>query len=1259
MHKKIIAVLAVLSCLILPKNHANDIEPTKEFYTAIHKGAAPVVIDGNLNEWTGVPVLSDPKFAVPKGSGPGAADHNTCTQCSDDQASPNYVLFESLGASWTGPDDQTSAVEVVWDADNVYLGFIVTDEYHENVAHSAWNGDSVQLMVTGPTRSGAQGTGFFLYNFALGGTEDALDDPSATIVELETPAPNAVADTDVQAVVTRDTVAKKTYYEIRMSATALGLPAGSLAAGTKFGLGMAINDGDQDVPGQGGWGGLGAHAIVFQKTPSETALVTLSDQTPGSDIIFLSAINPQISSFSFRVNDKGTSISDPSTVKLTVNGTVVTTTATAKAAGAFDVTYTPASPFPPNSKNTYTIEVKDTNGQTASDSGSFTTPQYAVLDVADKVTPDTTKRGFVFNIHQNGGMTENSYVRAIDQLAGRLGHNHADPAAQSSAIAPAAAPATPFSPISFELDSVINFNIDPAAGDLGDFGTDAQMPGTPGLDPLQNGDQGVNASGVQNGLLNGIAADIVYYVELTAGLHTFIVNSDDGFTTFVGPVNDVFKRKVAGQFDLPGGRGASDTSFQVFVPADGVYPFRTIFEQGGGGGNIELVEVLSDGITKVLMNDDASGASKTYRAATGPDVAGATAVASLNPSVGDTRGDANGAVTVVIAEGSDTVDLTSVVLKIDGTAVTATPQRTGSKITVSGKPATALTLRASHNASITFKAGAAAARTETWSFTTTRYPSGTLFIEAEDFNFGNGQYITDQPIGTTGYYPGGAFQDKGTGLSVDDAGAPNGAPCDGSDWGVDYNDNNVLDDPATVDYRPTTTVEAAKHNGPAGQDRGLFFVDVNHNLGWTSGAEWMNYTRDFPTTGITTYKVYARMAHGDATAGVQRGGILMTVQGDPTKCDTGNQSTTELGRFAAPWTGGWDTWPDAGTPQDALIVMKDTTGADSVIRLQGHQTLRFQYALSAGDLDYLAFVPIDVPTLPVKVASIAPADGSFGASVMPLFTAILQDQDLTVTGATLKLNGSSVTPTITRVGKQTTVSFRPTTPVAAASQNVYELTYTDSGGGSTVQTVTFHATYTPLPTGTLFIEAEDFNFGHGQYDTANAIGMTGPYVGGTYQGKGDGHFAPDGVTLGSDCDGSDFGIDYHDSNATLDTGEANPYRSNSPVDAGKLNGPAGFNRGTFDVQINHNLGWTDASEWMNYTRDFPTAGTTTYRVYARMAHGTATATRGGTLFTVQGDTTKCADPNQTTTQLGTFSAPWTGGWDSWPDTGTPNDALIQ
>ena len=103
-------------------NHANDIEPSKEYYNATFIPNS-IVIDGSLDEWTGVPVLSDPKFAIPKSSGTNGT----------------YVLFEPYnGGTWSGPDDQTSAVQVVWDADNLYLGVTVTDDYHENSANSPW-----------------------------------------------------------------------------------------------------------------------------------------------------------------------------------------------------------------------------------------------------------------------------------------------------------------------------------------------------------------------------------------------------------------------------------------------------------------------------------------------------------------------------------------------------------------------------------------------------------------------------------------------------------------------------------------------------------------------------------------------------------------------------------------------------------------------------------------------------------------------------------------------------------------------------------------------------------------------------------------------------------------------------------------------------------------------------------------------------------------------------------------------------------------
>src|SRR6185369_9113208 len=110
MHKRSSALLPVLAlCLVQLNTRANDIEPTKEFYT-VPFASKPIVLDGDLSEWSGVPVLADPKFAVPKYSGTNA--------------SPNYVLFEEYdGGKWTGPDDQTSAVQIAYDADNVYFGF--------------------------------------------------------------------------------------------------------------------------------------------------------------------------------------------------------------------------------------------------------------------------------------------------------------------------------------------------------------------------------------------------------------------------------------------------------------------------------------------------------------------------------------------------------------------------------------------------------------------------------------------------------------------------------------------------------------------------------------------------------------------------------------------------------------------------------------------------------------------------------------------------------------------------------------------------------------------------------------------------------------------------------------------------------------------------------------------------------------------------------------------------------------------------------
>lgn len=557
---------------------SNDIEPGKEIYTA-NPLKQTFTLDGSLTEWSGIPVLSDPRFSIPKGSGRNGTP----------------VLFELYDgggpgvASWTGPDDQTSAVQIGYDAENVYFGITVTDDYHENAANSPWNGDSVQLMIA----NGAQNQQIALYNYALGGVEDAL---GQVIIQHE------AGPGGTEAMITRNSTTKRTVYEIKLPKASMGLE--SLALGTQFGLGMAINDGDQDAPGQQGWGGLGAHALVFGKSPSETALVTLGTGGTTADVMFLSAVSSGMYGFSFRVNDRGASILDPATVRLTIDGTVVALTAKPKNLDASDFAYTRPTPYPPGSSHTYTVEAKDTAGKSVVDSSNFKIIPYAVLTKSmQAVSVDKTKPGFIWNIFQNESYQHTNLTDTELALAGQLKNaggepvtdNYADPAV----VGPALGEGVKAGPLyRFEIPTYINFS--QTGGDAnGNFTPDDQMPGLPGT----------------SGSTDGVDAEAITFVELPAGWLTMGVNSDDGFRTQAGYINVPADGLLLGEFNA--GRGATDTTFRILVQDAGIYPLRTIWQEGGGGANIEIFTVAEDG-TKSLINDIANGGFPSWRSGVAP-----------------------------------------------------------------------------------------------------------------------------------------------------------------------------------------------------------------------------------------------------------------------------------------------------------------------------------------------------------------------------------------------------------------------------------------------------------------------------------------------------------------------------------------------------------------------------------------------------------------------------------------------------------------
>ncbi len=564
---------------------SNDIEPGKEYYTA-NPAPAPVVLDGQLTEWAGVPVLSDPRFAIPKGSGRNG----------------ELVLFELYDAGgpgtavWTGPDDHTSAVQIVYDQDNVYFGFVVTDEYHENSANSAWNGDSIQLMIA----DGDQAQQVALYNYALGGVEEAL----GNVIVMHESGPGGT-----EAVVTRNTTTKRTTYEIKLPAASLGMT--ELGLGTQFGLGMAINDGDKDAPGQQGWGGLGAHALVFGKSPGQTALVTLGVGGVSGDLIFLSAINPTAEGFTFRANDKGSSIVDPDSAKLTIDGVEVPLTVSPKNLDATDFSYTRAVPLLPGTEHTYSIEISDLSGGSVVETSNFTVRRYGLLTPSMKaVSVDQSKPGFLWRIFQNDSYTHTTLAETELALAGQLVDGNGTPVTQNLAdptmVGVALGNGVQSGPlVQFEIATVINLVEFPDDPPTGLFTPDDVMPGIPGT---QNGHDGIDA-------------EIITFVDLPAGWVTLGFNGNDGFRMQGGYINNPADGILLGEREgAVGGSGTQETTFKVYVQQAGVYPIRTIWQEGAEYSSLELFSVLPDSDTRVLINSSSAGALKAYRSGVAPDM---------------------------------------------------------------------------------------------------------------------------------------------------------------------------------------------------------------------------------------------------------------------------------------------------------------------------------------------------------------------------------------------------------------------------------------------------------------------------------------------------------------------------------------------------------------------------------------------------------------------------------------------------------------
>ncbi|HIL69040.1 MAG TPA: carbohydrate-binding protein, partial [Verrucomicrobia bacterium] len=197
---------------------------------------------------------------------------------------------------------------------------------------------------------------------------------------------------------------------------------------------------------------------------------------------------------------------------------------------------------------------------------------------------------------------------------------------------------------------------------------------------------------------------------------------------------------------------------------------------------------------------------------------------------------------------------------------------------------------------------------------------GTVYVEAEDFDFDGGMWIAGGDTGLNGPYVGNAYDGKGgiQGVDFDGAGSTRAY--------------RITEDPApSID----------KLSGPddVRNARDGFIVESNWIMGWNDAGDWTNYTRDF---SHGSYWVSGDFSSGGADISVQ---LDLVTEGAGTDA----QTLGKLGEFNGAATGNWDVF--------APIQLADDSGNPAVISLGGVQTLRLTTLPGNMDVNFLKFTP--------------------------------------------------------------------------------------------------------------------------------------------------------------------------------------------------------------------------------------------------------------------------------------------------------------
>lgn len=348
--------------------------------------------------------------------------------------------------------------------------------------------------------------------------------------------------------------------------------------------------GSFSAEGQGGWQNyifapvvdVNGNPVIYRLSGKQTLRVTsiaganynfyqlVPVANPGTLTPYVGAATPAANSSSAtpdtaiiaNIINRDTQV-DAASVQMLVNGADVTSSAVkTTTTKGLDVKYTPAAFLTSGAQYSVTLIYADgaTPANKVTNNWSFTIQAGVVTIPASYALPSNSgdTRGFTVRVLQST-TGENTTAWTETQLSGVNTYNAKG----------------------WQYADVINYW---GSEGRGNFDNDTEFLPTFGL---------VDA--------NYFALEAVAYLQLTRGVYTFGVNSDDGFRQMAG-TNVQHVGVVIGE--VSAGRGVANTDNSFTIEQDGLYPFRLTYEEGTGGYACEWY-CYKNGV-RMLINDPAN-----------------------------------------------------------------------------------------------------------------------------------------------------------------------------------------------------------------------------------------------------------------------------------------------------------------------------------------------------------------------------------------------------------------------------------------------------------------------------------------------------------------------------------------------------------------------------------------------------------------------------------------------------------------------------